>query len=474
MEEKEVLEKDLKKDESVLKEKTLKLSVVEGSSTSVMSGAGEAYVVPFALSLNASNVQIGFLSSFVALFGAIFQVFGSQMIYTRSRKKIISLFVFLQASLWLAILGLGILAIYGYVSIYAPVLLIFLYVIYSIFGNLSSPSWFSMMGDLVDERKRGKYFSRRNSIAGAVAMFVTFFAAVLLDYTKEVGFLLWGFVILFGVAAMGRFFAAYLFTKHYEPESKAKKESYFSFFRFIKKAPSNNFGRFVIYIALISMANAFAAPSFAVYMLNDLSYSYITFTLVNLSGSLFTILSIPYWGRISDIRGNKFILTIGAIMIVFSPILWVFFKSPVYLIFTAQLVSGLGWAAFNLGASNFIYDAVTPQRRAICVAYYALITNFGVFIGAMIGGLFAQHVVIKGFNIFLIIFFISGVGRAVVSLIFLPRFKEVRNLPSDKENILISNRSFFFHPKPLFDLFRGVKGVSETIEMKKDSVEKEK
>ena len=60
-----------------LKEKTLKLSVKEGSATSVMSGTGEAYIVPFALSLNASNFQIGFLSSFVALFGAIFQVVGS-------------------------------------------------------------------------------------------------------------------------------------------------------------------------------------------------------------------------------------------------------------------------------------------------------------------------------------------------------------------------------------------------------------
>lgn len=452
--------------EKELKEKTLKLSVKEGSATSVMSGTGEAYIVPFALSLNASNFQIGFLSSFVALFGAIFQVVGSKSVYHHSRKKLIIFSVFLQASMWLLIAGLGILAILDYVSIYTPTILIFMYIFYSIFGNFAGPSWFSMMGDLVPEKIRGKYFSRRNSIAGAVAMISSFLAAIFLDYAKEFGFLLWGFVLLFGIAAIGRYISCYLFTKHYEPESTAKKESYFSFFKFFRKAPSNNFGKFVIFISLISLANSFTAPFFAVYMLNDLRFSYLSFTLVNLAGSLFTIFSVPFWGKLGDKKGNRFLLKVGSGIIIFAPIMWVFFSSPLGLIFSAQLLAGIGWAAFNLGASNFIYDAVTPQRRAICVAYYTLLTSMGVFIGALIGGAFAQNIQISGVNIFLVMFVISGLSRGVIALIFLPRFKEVRILPEDKEEVLSLKKSLFFYPRPFFDLFRGVKGISEILRIK--------
>ena len=52
-------------------EKTRKLSIIEGSFSSIAGGAGENYVSPYALSLNASNAEIGFLSSFPGLFGPL-------------------------------------------------------------------------------------------------------------------------------------------------------------------------------------------------------------------------------------------------------------------------------------------------------------------------------------------------------------------------------------------------------------------
>ncbi|MEK6875449.1 MAG: MFS transporter [Nanoarchaeota archaeon] len=437
------------------KERTKKISIQEGSATSIMSGAGDSYIVPFALALNANNAQIGFLTSFVSLFGAASQIFGGKLLYKYTTRRIILATVFLQATMWVAILGLGILVLKGVINGYAAGILIVFYIIYAIFSGLGNPPWFNLMGDIVKEGERDRYFSRRNRITAFIALLTTLLAAFILDYFKDLGIVLWGFVIIFSVAALGRYFATYLFTKHYYPKREFKKEKYFSFFQFVKKAPQTNFGRFSIFLGLVNLATNFAAPFFAVYMLKELNFSYTLFIIVAFSSVVFTIFSMPVWGKIGDKYGNRYLMKIGGIMIPFAALFWLVSKNPLVLIFTAQLAAGIGWAAFNLGASNFIYDAVSPQRRAICVAYYSTISGIGVFIGAIAGGLFAQYVHVNFMNTFLLIFLISGFLRALVIFSFLPEIKEVRKVQDSKNINLIK---YFAHemPKPLYGLFRGV------------------
>ena len=456
-------------EEEKLKEKSLKLSIKEGSATALMSGAGESYIIPYALALNASNFQIGFMTSFVGLFSALSQIFGSKLVYKHKRKKIIIPAVFFQATSWILIVLLTLLTIKGYVSVYAPLILVVLYSLYGISGGVGGPAWFSLMGDLVHEKKRGNYFSKRNKIVGFITMIVTLTSAIFLDYTKELGFVLFGFIILFLIAAIGRYISAFLLSRHYEPNSKIEKESYFGFVQFIKNAPKNNFGKFVIYVGLINLATNFAGPFFAVYMLKDLHYSYLWFILVNLSGTLFTIIAMPFWGKIGDTYGNRRLLQIGGVIITFSPILWIVSGNPIYLIFSGQLLSGIGWAAFNLGASNFIYDAVTPQRRAICVAYFTLINGLGIFIGASLGGIFAQFVQIGSINTLLIIFLLSGLMRGIISLIFLPKIKEVRKDHQSIPDINLLSFASFLTPRPFFSIFRGIRNTIIFASLKKEN-----
>ena len=85
--------------ENMEKEKTMSLSIKEGSFASVAGGFGEGYITPYALSLNANNLQVGLLSSFVGLISPLAQVFGSKLMETYSRKRIIVTFVFSTVSL---------------------------------------------------------------------------------------------------------------------------------------------------------------------------------------------------------------------------------------------------------------------------------------------------------------------------------------------------------------------------------------
>ena len=441
-------------------EKTRKLSIIEGSFSSVAGGAGESYVTPYALSLNATNAEVGFLSSFPGLFGPITQIFGSKLMEKYDRKKMIVLFVFLQSLSWLLFVLVGILFLKSIAPDFIVPFLIVSYIVNITFGSLVGPSWFSLMGEIVPEKMRGAYFSKRNRINGAIAIIITVSAALWLDYSKRADIIIIGFITLFSISAIGRSISAYYFTRHYVPKIKFEKGYYFSFYQFIKKAPYNNFGHFAVYVALINLTVSFAGPFFAVYMLKDLHFNYTWFTIVNISASIFSVIMMPLWGKLADKYGNRELLRIGSLIVPFVPILWLLNSNPIYLILVPQLISGIGWAAFNLGASNFIYDAVTVQRRGIVVAYYSLLNGIAVFIGASLGGLTAQYFHPNFMNVFLFIFLVSGLGRMMVVAFLLPHVKEIRKeiVPRKKNPLLyITNLHLINGPThPLYGLLKSV------------------
>lgn len=88
--------------------------------------------------------------------------------------------------------------------------------------------------------------------------------------------------------------------------------------------PRNNFGRFVIYVALVNFATCIAAPFFAVYMLKSLGFSYANFTIVMMSATITSLLFMPFIGKFIDKYGNLTVIKIIGLLIPLIPILWVF------------------------------------------------------------------------------------------------------------------------------------------------------
>lgn len=442
--------------ERMEKEKTMHLSIKEGSAASVMTGLGSDYITPYALALNANNAQIGFLSSFTNLLAPFSQIAGSKMMEKNSRKKLILTFVSLQALMWLPIILLSLFFWKNLFTANLPVILIVFYSLFAIFGSIAGPAWFSLMGDIIPEKIRGRYLSKRNKICGAVALISTLFAAFILDFFKTKGFLLLGFAVIFLIASIARLISAFLFSKHYYPKLKLEKEYYFSFWQFIKKAPKNNFGKFTFFVAFLQLATAIAGPFFSVYMLKNLNFSYTTFMFANISTAITTLVLMPFFGKFSDKYGNRELMRIGGALIPAVPFLWLLSSSPLYIIFVPQVLAGISWGAFNFAASNFIYDSVSPQRRGICVAYYNVLAGIFIFLGASLGGLIAQYLSISFMNILLFLFLISGIARCLVYIIFMPKIKEVRIVKKPRYNLLILTKEISSARDGLYSVFHNI------------------
>lgn len=408
-----------------LKHNARNRSIKEGIFGSAQMSFGNSYITPFAIAINSSNSLVALISAISGILGPLTQIFGSKLSEKYSRKKIILKSIFFGAFAWLSFILIAILFYKGIIINTLPFLFLILLSIYIVIVNISEPAWFSWIGDIVDNKYRGRWFSKRNLIRGFVILVLTISSAFLLDYFRKKNWLMFGFIILFLLASLSKLLYWKSFRKQYFPKIKIGKEDYFSFWDFLINARKNNFGKFSIFRALLSFSIFISSSLMTVYLLRYLKFSYLTYMTIILSQVLFSLIVLELWGKFGDRYGNYKILYITTILIPIVPILWILFKSPIYLIFVPALISGISWSGFNLAANNFVYDNVNPKKRGFAVSYYNMFNGIGIFFGAILGAFLIKFLK-TSFEPILMIFVISSLISMVIIFFWIPKIKEIK------------------------------------------------
>ncbi|MBS3099414.1 MFS transporter [Candidatus Pacearchaeota archaeon] len=412
--------------QSSLKQKALNVSIKEGEASSFSGAVGETYITPFILALKADSLYVGIFSAISGLIAPLSQLFGDKLMEKHSRKKIVRAFILAQALIWICIVSLAYLLWQGVSGEVLVIYLLVFYVLFAAFGGIIHPTWFSWMGDLVPDKERGRYFSKRNRITGFLALIGALAGAFVLDIFETKGYASLGFLVLFSFALIFRFISFLYINKQYEPVFKLEKDYYFSIWSFLKRL--DNYGKFAVFHAFFNFALMIASPFFAVYMLEELEFSYITFMIVTMSSSAFYLVFTPIVGKFSDKYGNRKLFIFGCILFGLNPLLWIFIKNPVALVFVPQVIVGLANAAFVLAVSNFTYDSANQQHRALCTTYTNILAGFGIFFGSLIGGYLLKYFPETIANSFVIVFALSAVLRLGVSIFFASKIHEVKKV----------------------------------------------
>ncbi|MBF0522952.1 MAG: MFS transporter [Candidatus Omnitrophica bacterium] len=411
--------------------KTLRYSFWDGMFCNAMIGFTQEYFTPFLLLLGATVRHIGLLSALPNLFASLIQLKSADWVEKfGSRKKVITFFVFIQAVMLLPMAFMALKAIKN------PNLFLTIVILFTSFGSFVVPAWGSLMSDLVPEDKRGTYFGWRNEVLGFVLVTTGFLAAFIL-YTMKAINTFYGFTFLFGMAFLFRIVSWLFLKKMYEPPFTYNEEAHFTFINFLGRTKESNFAKFVLFVAMMNFSVNLAAPFFSVLMLRDFKFNYLLYITLTLSSTLTIYLMMRRWGTHADKVGNLKIIKFTAPLIGFIPLLWVINQKPGFLFF-AEIFSGFVWAGFNLCASNFIYDAVTPPKRTRCIAYFNVINGAALCLGALVGAFLIEKLPpFLGYKI-LSLFIISATLRFFVGAIMPYMLKEVR--PVEK----ISNNQLFF------------------------------
>lgn len=417
-------------------DKALRHSVRDGVAYSVMAGAGETYFSAFALFFKATTAQIGLLASLPPLVSSLSQLISAWLARkTPTRRQVILAGATLQAFIWLPLILLPQL-----MPTLAVPLIIGCIIIYHAAGSIVIPQWSSLMGDLVPERRRGRYFAHRTRYTSISAFLALIAAGIVLHYFQQQQFAVYGFVAIFSVAALARcislYHLTYLVDVHHETVDEFPRLYVVLARDWWRQLRRSRFFHFSTFFAFMQTAVAIGSPFIAVYMLRDLQFSYVEFMLLNAATVLMQFLTLNAWGRISDAFGNRLILQVTGFGIPFIPALWLVSHNFWYLL-AVQLCSGLMWAGFNLSAVNFLYDLIPAPKRATYLAAHNIITNIGIFGGALLGG-FLGSIIPKSFTLagasytlhssLLGVLLVSFIVRLIVAGLFLPGIKEVRSV----------------------------------------------
>ena len=408
-----------------LKEQGRDRLISQGAVSETSTSLSSSFIVPFAKAIGANAAHIGFLSAFSGLVAPLGNLWGARLMEKRkSRKHIHVLYTWWLAFVWIPIVLLAFLYTKSLVVPYLPALLVVLYSLFIFLSAVKDPPSFSWIGDLVPEQQRGHYFARRNRIIGWWGVSIFLVGGFILHWFEDKPYVLAIYASVFLFSILLRIVSLYQVKRVFCPHFVLHRSSHFTFRAFLKRY--DNFGKFAVFQALFNFAVMVASPFFAVYMLNDLHFNLFTFTAVSLSSTIFYLLLTPFAGKFSDRYGNLKLLYVAAWSFPVTPLLWIFLKDPFLLFLLPGFTAGLGNAAFSIGATNYMYDSVKPEKRGLCFTYSNILSGIGIFFGSILGGLMIQYLDVTFMNTTLFVFLIAAVLRFAVAFSFVPQLEEVR------------------------------------------------
>jgi MFS family permease len=398
----------------------LKDSIKEGSAYSAMEGITGTYATPFALALGANNAEVGLLNSIPNLFSTLLQPFIGKYIERIGRKNVCESIVFLQRLVWIPIIFIPIFFLNEGIFLF-----ILLITLSNILLSFASTAWSSWMGSLVPEKIRGSYFGKRNTIQSIFSFSTALMTGWILGLTNSI----LGFSFVFFLAFIFGLVSYFYLTKIPDVNYKRTINGKLNVLKSITDLKRyRNFKPFKRHMSLLSFAVNLSSPFFTVYMLSVMNIGYEWYGIVIASEILAKILMQRYWGILSDKFGDRSVMGLCNILVVFYPFIFLFVRNSFHLILVA-VFSGIAWSGFDLTAFNYLLDVTPPEKRPSYISEYKIATGMALFLGPFIGGLISQYfsnTIFLWFSGLQILFLISFVLRGAVTAYGLPSLREVR------------------------------------------------
>ena len=410
----------------------LSLSIWDGIFANLYANlTGGVFLVGFALALKATEVQIGLLAAF-PLMANVAQIFFTYVIELIGRRRPLALWGGAFARLiWLVIIGATLWGMQRKSLLYLSLWIIGLSQIGTAINNLA---WMSWMADLVHEERRGRYFGLRNAAIGVAALIATLVGGQFLDFWKvrhpkaEIDALL----ILFAIGVVCGIISLFIQSRMYEPPLHEGDDNQPFWQRLQLPFRDPNFRALLIFTFVWNFAVYFTAPFFAVYMLKGLKLSYATVTTYAVLSSIADLLSVRFWGRLSDRETNKPILLFTSFFAALIPYVWLLTnKDSFWLFVLVHVQGGLFWAGIRLCTGNLVLKISPLSHRSIYFSTFNAVAGLTAVIAPILGGIALKRLprILQAHDLswspFLILFFVSATLR-LLALPLLLRVREPR------------------------------------------------
>lgn len=393
-----------------------------------------ATLTQFAKQLGMSKVGFGILAA-LPFAGCLSQLPLSYIIERYGHRKTL----FISLGIVHRVLWLVVAAIPWVVPHPAQALVMIVVVAFSwSVGQMIGPAWVSWMADLVPERIRGRYFSRRSQVGQLVGLVTTLLIGVALDAAAARGpaTLLRAAAGALAVAAVFGvvdflFFLPVMEPVRREPNPHAR-------WRHLLWEPlgDRNFRTFLVYTALLTFSLGYINQFVWLYILDVAGMSNTAANAMLVLTPLVIFMAMyPVWGRLIDRLGRKPVLIVCTLVLSLAACSWIFVTRERWLPgFALGMFATMMWPGVDLGNFNVLLALSTTtedsQQRGAHVAINSTVAALsgilsGLFGGAVAqrlehwhGSLFGQPLTFHG-----VLFLIAG-GLRVVAALWLVRLED--------------------------------------------------
>ena len=353
---------------------------------------GGAFLVAFALELNASNLLIGFL----AAIGPASQILQIPSIYAveklRNRKALVVLPALIGRFAWLFIPFIPFLLPPDYWSGALLGLIVFYFGI-SATAGCAFNSW---MRDLIPQKEFGGFFGKRLSIASAVGAAVTLGAGwavtPLLEWSGDpfVPYSLF-FVIAGLVGILGTKFLNQV------PEPKPEPAELAPFLSLLfEPIRSKPFRQLLIFTVFWSFAANMAGAFFGVYMLQRLEIPMGIVISLSVLSQVVNVLFYRIWGTLADAWSNRSVLLVAGQLFMIATLVWPFTTFPekyaltIPLLILIHVLTGISTAGVILSTGNLAMKNAPKGKATAFLASNALFNGGAATLAPIVGGIIAD------------------------------------------------------------------------------------
>jgi MFS family permease len=413
----------------------LRASTADGATFGVMVGSGETYIAAFALAVGLGEVSAGLVSSVPLMAGGILQLVSLRAVkWIGSEKRWVVLCAAMQG---LAFVPLVIAALYGSISLG---MLLLIASVYWAGGLASGPAWNTWMESIVPGKIRAGYFARRSRLSQLTTLIGLVGGGVLLQWAQAGDRALIGFACVFAIAGIFRMWSVYWLARHVTPPPPSRLGTRSVNVNGRSASASLKAGaspsregsnrwhvsgvRLLAYLVMVQGVVQISGPYFASYMLEELQYSYGWFVSLLAIGFLAKVTALTWWVNVAHRAGAKMLLWIGGIGIVPLSSLWIVSQNYAWLAIV-QVLSGILWAAYELGFFLMFFEALPVQQRTRMLTYYNLANTSAWCVGALVGAWLLKSYGVSETGYY-VLFAVSSLGRlAALGLLVGAGFKTV-------------------------------------------------
>ncbi len=373
----------------------VKLTITEG-----------VFLVAFAIALQAPNTVIGILAA-IPYIAQLLQVPSIYLVEKYRNRRIINFTTTLGSRLTILLMALIPFLTSGEISLFALLVLVGAQ---AAFVALGSPSWNSLLRDIVPQDRMGQFFSYRMALQAIIAVIFTLLGGYFVGYWLEANpsTSIYAYSTLFFLAFLIGLISVYYISVIPEPRMMAVEKRVGFSDLLASPYKDDNFRNLMIFSAIWTFSTSLVGPFFTVYLLIQLQLELPIATGVAAITQIMSILFLRYWGKLADRFTNKSVLLVTVPLFMIGTALWIFTIPAghpgseiitIPLLILIHILTGISSAGVNLTTNNIGLKLAPRGEATSYLAAKGIVVAVAGAFASIAGGILADFFAGQTLNI---------------------------------------------------------------------------